>query len=148
MLPLVVITLHCRKLKWTQSLFQLTCDHGGCDCRHSRRVSCLISSVLVHFEIIAYMESSSLKTKEWACLQWKFSLIISNHTLPKICHCFKLWLFGVLMFFCQCENWLSGIVYCCFFTTFSPSTKRIFLFCRNNGSLKLYNIFMSEKLKL
>lgn len=148
MLPLVVITLHRRKLKLIHCLFQLTCDHAACDRRHSRRASCLLSSVAVHFQIAAYVESSSPQTKGCACLRWKFSLIISNHTLPKICHCFKLWLFGALLFPCQCENWFCGIVYCCFFTTFFPSTKRIFLFCRNNGSLKRYNVFMSEKLKL
>lgn len=64
----------------------------------------------------------SPETKRCACLWWKFSLIISNHTLPRICYCFKLWLFGVLVFFCQCENWFCRIVYCCFFTAFfSPS---------------------------
>ena len=49
--------------------------------------------------------------------------------------------------FLPSENWFWGIVYCCFFTASHPSTKRILLFCRSNGSLKRQNVFMSEKLK-
>lgn len=80
--------------------------------------SVFCSNILLDYCLCKKLKSP--ETKRCACLWWKFSLIISNPTLPKICHCFKLRLFGALVFFCQCENWFCGIVYCCFFTAFFP----------------------------
>lgn len=111
-----------------QCLFKLTCDLKSTTV-NVLRVEAMFSLFCsnTRFDLCLYEELKYPETKRAVGLWGTFSFIISNHMLPRLCHCFKLWLFGVLVFFCQCENWFCGIVYCCCFCVFFLPPPRKYL---------------------